>query len=196
MVVINSYAVAVALCFLGMLAWGSWPNTLKLVKKEWKFQLFYWDYAVGVLLFALIVALTLGSNGSAGRSFVDDLRQATPAAWDWRSSAASSLIVITCCWSAAWTSPASPWRFRSASDMASALGTMVNYVSEPKGDPLLVFGGVAAIVSAVRSCAGVQADAFARTENFDQGNSSLLAAGIFGAFFFLHRDGIHGRNRS
>ncbi|MFZ1932891.1 MAG: hypothetical protein WCB27_11930 [Thermoguttaceae bacterium] len=186
MVVINSYAVAVALCFLGMLAWGSWPNTLKLVNKEWKFQLFYWDYAVGVLLFALIVALTLGSNGSAGRSFADDLRQATPAALGMAVLGG----VIFNCYNLLLVSGVDiagiAVAFPIGVGLASALGTTVNYIRQPKGEALLVFGGVAAIVFAVLLCAL----AYKRMPSQGQktpikGIVVSLAAGIFGAFFFL-----------
>ena len=76
MTVVESYALAVAMCVVTMLCWGSWANTQKLASKEWRFELFYWDYAIGVLLFALVLAFTLGSTGTAGRSFLDDLAQA------------------------------------------------------------------------------------------------------------------------
>ena len=76
MTVVESYAVAVAMCVVTMFCWGSWANTQKLASKEWRFELFYWDYAIGVLLFALVLAFTLGSTGTAGRSFLDDLAQA------------------------------------------------------------------------------------------------------------------------
>ena len=59
-----------------MLCWGSWANTQKLASKEWRFQLFYWDYAIGVMLLALVLAFTLGSTGSGGRPFLADLSQA------------------------------------------------------------------------------------------------------------------------
>ena len=76
MTVVQSYAVAVAMCVVTMLCWGSWANTQKLASKEWRFELFYWDYAIGVLLFALALAFTFGSTGTAGRGFVEDLAQA------------------------------------------------------------------------------------------------------------------------
>lgn len=76
MVAIQSYALAVAMCLVTMLCWGSWANTQKLASREWKFQLFYWDYSIGVLLFTLLLALTAGSMGTAGRGFFADLGQA------------------------------------------------------------------------------------------------------------------------
>ena len=48
MVIVESYFLAVVMCIITMLCWGSWANTQKLVGKEWPFQLFYWDYAIGV----------------------------------------------------------------------------------------------------------------------------------------------------
>jgi glucose uptake protein len=78
MFIVEQYALAVALCIVTMLCWGSWANTQKLAGKTWRFELFYWDYVLGVLLAALIFAFTLGSTGTAGRPFLDDLRQATP----------------------------------------------------------------------------------------------------------------------
>jgi glucose uptake protein len=57
MIVVESYAVAVTLCIVTMMCWGSWANTQKLTGKDWPFQLFYWDYAIGVVLLALLMAL-------------------------------------------------------------------------------------------------------------------------------------------
>jgi len=76
MVIVQSYSVAVVMCIITMMCWGSWANTQKLASKEWKFQLFYWDYSIGVLLLTLVGAFTLGSIGSDGRSFLADVGQA------------------------------------------------------------------------------------------------------------------------
>src|SRR5450432_3940750 len=77
MVIIESYPAAVFLCLITMICWGSWANTMKLTGKNWYFQLYYWDYSIGVVLFSLMLAFTLGSHGPAGRSFVADLSQAS-----------------------------------------------------------------------------------------------------------------------
>jgi glucose uptake protein len=76
MLLVESYPVAVAMCIVTMLCWGSWANTQKLASQEWRFQLFYWDYALGVFLLSLILAFTLGSRGHGGRGFLADLAQA------------------------------------------------------------------------------------------------------------------------
>ncbi len=80
MFIVESYAVAVCLCFVTMLCWGSWANTQKLASLEWRFQLFYIDYSLGVLLLALLLAFTLGSHGEQGRPFVADISQASSEA--------------------------------------------------------------------------------------------------------------------
>jgi len=76
MFTVDSYPLAVLLCVVTMLCWGSWANTQKLASKAWSFQLFYWDYSLGVLILALMLAFTLGSTGTTGRAFLADLAQA------------------------------------------------------------------------------------------------------------------------
>src|SRR5436305_12158604 len=75
MFVVNTLPVAIAFCVLTMLGWGSWANTQKLAGKEqWPFELFYWDYAIGVFLFSVLFAATLGSFGTAGTPAWENLR--------------------------------------------------------------------------------------------------------------------------
>src|SRR4051812_3041363 len=76
MFIVHDYALAIFFCIITMLCWGSWANTQKLAEKTWRFELFYWDYVIGILLFSIISALTLGSIGSEGRHFTTDLQQA------------------------------------------------------------------------------------------------------------------------
>ena len=83
MFIVNSYALAVVLCFVTMLCWGSWGNTQKLAAKSWRYELFYWDYVIGMVLFALLLAFTAGSIGSEGRPFLADLGQASAESILW-----------------------------------------------------------------------------------------------------------------
>jgi glucose uptake protein len=59
-----------------MICWGSWANTQKMAAKKWRFELFYWDFTIGLILTALVAALTLGNFGDTGRTFFADLAQA------------------------------------------------------------------------------------------------------------------------
>src|SRR6202020_2257630 len=76
MFVLQSYPAAVIFCVITMFCWGSWANTQKLAAGTWRFELFYWDYVLGILLFSLLLAFTLGSHGAGGRSFLADIAQA------------------------------------------------------------------------------------------------------------------------
>ena len=77
MYIVQSYPLAILFCFITMLCWGSWGNTQKLAGKTWRYELFYWDYVIGILLFSLVWALTVGSCGTEGRKFLPDLAQAS-----------------------------------------------------------------------------------------------------------------------
>jgi glucose uptake protein len=76
MVLIENYWLAVCAFIFCMVCWGSWSNTQKLAAKTWRFELFYWDFVLGLVLTALLWGFTAGSFGEHGRSFVQDLKQA------------------------------------------------------------------------------------------------------------------------
>jgi len=149
MVVIESYPLAVLMCVVTMLCWGSWANTQKLASREWRFQLFYWDYAVGVVLLSLLMALTLGSVGDMGRGFFADLSQAGRGAL--RSAFLGGVvfnlanILIVAAIDIAGMAVAFPVGI----GIALVLGVVTNYIAAPLGNPLLLFTGVAGIVIAV-----------------------------------------------
>lgn len=149
MVIVESYALAVALCVITMLCWGSWANTQKLASKEWKFQLFYWDYALGVLLLALGLAFTAGSMGSVGRSFTTDLAQAQSGPL-WSAFLGgvifnlSNILLV-----AAIDIAGMAVAFPIGVGLALVLGVITNYVAAPLGNPVLLFVGVAGVVLAI-----------------------------------------------
>ena len=59
MFIVHSYSLAIVFCFITMLCWGSWGNTQKLAARTWRYELFYWDYVIGLLLFSVLSALSL-----------------------------------------------------------------------------------------------------------------------------------------
>ena len=149
MLIIHSYSVAVAMCFITMLCWGSWANTQKLASKEWRFQLFYWDYAIGVLVLSLIAAFTLGSHGGGGRSFLADLHQADS---QWLLSAfvggvifnLSNILLV-----AAIDIAGMAVAFPVGVGLALCLGVITTFFATRQGNPLMLALGVGAIMVAI-----------------------------------------------
>jgi len=185
MVVVQSYTLAVILCFVTMLCWGSWANTQKLTSKEWRFQLFYWDYAIGVFLLALFLALTLGSRGSVGRSFLTDLSQASgEAVW---SALVGGIIfnLANILLVAAIDIAGMAVAFPVGVGIALVLGVITNYLATPVGNPWLLFLGVSGVTFAI------VVDAMAYKKLPSQGQKSTIKgivisvlAGVLMGFFY------------
>lgn len=185
MFIVHTYPVAVLFCVITMLCWGSWANTQKLAGKTLRFELFYWDYVIGILLFSLISALTLGSIGSEGRGFLADLRQASG------SNIASAFIggvifnAANILFSAAISIAGMAVAFPVGIGLALILGVLINYFAEQKGNPLLLFLGVAFITLAII----LNALTYLRTGSGEKKVSAKgiiisLAAGLLMSFFY------------
>ena len=149
MLIVESYALAVVLCVVTMLCWGSWANTQKLASREWRFQLFYWDYAIGVLLLALLLALTAGSTGDAGRGFLADLGQAGTRNLGLAFLGGVVFNLSNILLVAAIDIAGMAVAFPIGVGLALALGVITNYVATPVGNPVLLFAGVAGVVVAI-----------------------------------------------
>ena len=149
MLIVESYALAVVLCVVTMLCWGSWANTQKLASREWRFQLFYWDYAIGVLLLALVLAFTAGSTGDAGRGFLADLGQAESRNLGLAFLGGVVFNLSNILLVAAIDIAGMAVAFPIGVGLALALGVITNYVATPVGNPVLLFAGVAGVVVAI-----------------------------------------------
>lgn len=185
MIIIDSYAVAVALCVVTMLCWGSWANTQKLASREWPFQLFYWDYVLGVLLFSLLLAFTLGSVGSDGRGFMADLDQAAPK---WLAAAflggvifnLSNILLV-----AAIDVAGMAVAFPIGVGLALVLGVATTYLATGTGNVPMLGLGVGSIVVAI----ALDAIAYRRLASTSRqtplrGLVLSLAAGVLMGWFY------------
>jgi glucose uptake protein len=187
MVIVESYSVAVVMCFITMLCWGSWANTQKLASKEWRFQLFYWDYSIGVLLLAVVFAFTLGSMGGAGRGFMADLSQASLNAIGYAFVGGIVFNIANILLVAAIDIAGMSVAFPIGIGIALVEGVLVNYIAEPKGNAVMLFAGVACIMIAIIL------DSIAYSRVPSQGQKTMgkgivisVAAGILmGLFFYL-----------
>lgn len=144
-----SYALAVVLCIITMLCWGSWANTQKLASKSWAFPLFYWDYVIGIVLLSLVFGLTLGSSGAEGRGFLEDLAQGSNSSYLSAFIGGVIFNIANLLIVAAISVAGMAVAFPVGIGIALVLGVIVNYVAEPVGDPMVLFTGVALVVVAI-----------------------------------------------
>jgi glucose uptake protein len=185
MQIVEGYSLAVIMCIITMICWGSWANTIKLTQKKWVFQLYYWDYALGVVFFAFALAFTFGSFGDHGRSFITDLRQADNSNLGKAFLAGlifnlSNVLLVTVIDIAGMAIA-----FPIGVGLALVIGVITGYINDPVGRPLILFGGLASVVVAIIL------DGIAYSRIPSDGNKSItkgivlaLLTGIFMGFFY------------
>ena len=185
MYIVESYPIAILFTVITMVCWGSWANTQKLTSKSWRFELFYWDYVIGILLFSAIFGLTLGSTGTAGRSFMADIQQA-----DFKNIGnavlggiifnASNILLV-----AAMAIAGMAVAFPVGVGIALVFGVLVNYVNDPKGKVLLLFVGVGLVVIAILLDA-IAFKKMSKTNNKVSSKGIILsvAAGVLMSLFY------------
>jgi len=149
MVAIQSYTLAVTMCFVTMLCWGSWANTQKLASRQWRFQLFYWDYSIGVLLFTLLLALTMGSIGTGGRPFFDDLSQASSRYLGSALLGGVIFNIANILLVAAIDIVGLAVAFPVGIGLALVIGVITTYSVDPSGNTVILFSGVTAVMLAI-----------------------------------------------
>jgi glucose uptake protein len=144
----HTYLAALLLTILSMICWGSWANTFKLAGK-WRFELFYFDYAIGVMVAALVYAYTFGNLGFDGFLFMDDLmhtgRRQTAMGFAGGIVFNLANMLLVAAISLAGMSVAFPIGI----GMALIIGVVWNYAIKPAGNPVLLFFGCAIILGAI-----------------------------------------------
>lgn len=183
MFIINNYSLAVFLCVITMLCWGSWANTQKLASKKWGFPLFYWDYTLGVVLLSLVFGLTLGSNGDSGQAFLPNLGDASLNAIFYALLGGVVFNIANLLLVAAIDIAGMAIAFPIGIGIALVLGVIVNYLALPVGDPILLFTGVGLVTLAIV----LDALAYKRISKgsaTSKGIAISLAAGILMGFFY------------
>lgn len=187
MFVIHSYSTAILFCFITMLCWGSWANTTKLSSSKWRFELFYWDYALGIFIVSLLMAFTLGSYGEAGIPFLENLSEADT------SNLISAFfggvvfnlanILLVSAIALAGMSVAFPLGI----GIALILGVLVNYSDNPQGQPVLLFGGVLLIAVAIVLNARAYKQVSKVSGSFSiKGLLLAIVAGVLMGFFYKY----------
>jgi len=189
------YIVALVMMLLSMICWGSWANTQKLVGK-WRFELFYWDYVWGILILSLLVGFTLGRTDAASPdSFVNNLGTADTSHLLMAVAGGVIFNVGNILLVAAIAIAGLAVAFPIGIGLALVIGATLNYVVTPKGNPLLLFGGIAlvciAIVLDALAYRKIAQDATVTTKGIIV---SLLSGVLIGAFYPLIAKALQGEN--
>jgi glucose uptake protein len=145
----QSLGIALAMMITSAVCWGSWANTYKGVK-NYRFELFYWDYAIGIFLASLILALTMGSSGHDANSFLANVGSTTV----WNIGCAllggalfnlANLLLV-----AAIDMVGLAAAFPISIGIALVVGVVLNYILQPKGYALfLALGVICAFIAVV-----------------------------------------------
>src|ERR1700675_4810055 len=191
----EAYAIALLFMIGSMLCWGSWANTMKLTP-GWPFQLFYWDYVVGIIIASLLWGLTLGSVGGGQLSFLNNIRSADQSHILYALLAGAVFNVANLLLVAAIEIAGLAVAFPIGIGLALVVGVLLNYIISPQGNPLLLFGGVLLVTLAII----VDALAYRRRETTRKATGARgiqisLACGILmGVFYPLVTKAVTGPN--
>src|SRR6185437_9642370 len=144
----HSLAVALIMMITSAICWGSWANTYKGVR-NYRFELFYWDYAVGIFLISLLFAFTMGSTGHDANSFLANVRSSDT------SNIVSTLVggaifnLANLLLVAAIDMAGLAIAFPVSIGIALVVGVVLSYALQPKGNAALLAAGVVMAIVAV-----------------------------------------------
>jgi glucose uptake protein len=191
----EAYVAALLFMLTSMICWGSWANTMKLTP-GYAFQLFYWDYVIGVVVATLLWGFTLGSTGSSGLTFLSDIRQADTLHILYALAGGAVFNIANLLLVAAIDLAGMAVAFPVGIGLALVVGVLLNYALAPRGNPLLLFGGVAFVMLAIV----LDAMAYRRREEKSRtvsarGIQISVACGILmGSFYPLVTKAVTGTN--
>src|SRR6266849_5804365 len=148
MFVPHSFALALLMMITSAVCWGSWANTYKGVK-SYRFELFYWDYAVGIFLISVILAFTMGSTGDDPASFLNNVRAADTS--NFLSTLAGGAIfnLANLLLVAGIDMAGLAIAFPVSIGIALVVGVVSSYILQPQGHAGMLAAGVLCAVIAV-----------------------------------------------
>src|SRR5947208_14545634 len=144
----EAYGIALLFMIGSMLCWGSWANTMKLTP-GWAFQLFYWDYVIGIVAASLLWGLTLGSAGGGELTFLRNIASADATHIIFALLGGVVFNIANLLLVAAIDIAGLAVAFPIGIGLALVVGAISSYIISPKGNPLLLFGGIALVVAAI-----------------------------------------------
>lgn len=144
----DNFGVALVMTVISAVCWGSWANTYKRVK-NYRFELFYWDYAVGIFLISLLLAFTMGSMGHDASSFMNNVSAADSSNIGYAMAAGAIFNLANLLLVAGIDMAGLAIAFPVAIGIALVVGVTLSYAIKPKGDAKMLAAGVACAIVAV-----------------------------------------------
>ena len=190
----QTYAIALLFMIGSMLCWGSWANTMKLCP-GYKFQLFYWDYLIGLVVGILLLGVTLGSVGREGTPFLQDVANAPRYSIVMAALGGVVFNVANLLLVAAIEIAGLAVAFPVGIGIALIVGAFSNYIIEPKGNPFLLFGGIALVTVAI-VCDSLAYKSRERTREGGnlRGVVISLISGVLMGSFYTAGEQVHDRS--
>ncbi len=148
MILPATYLSALLLLVVSMICWGSWANTFKLTGEKWRFEFFSYDFAIGLLLGAVVAAFTFGTMGSE-LTFSDRIMIAGKKDELFVFVGGVVFTLANMLLMAAISIAGLAVAFPIGIGLALIIGVVSNYIINPQGNPILLFAGVALVVVAI-----------------------------------------------
>jgi glucose uptake protein len=148
MFVPHDSGIALLMMITSAICWGSWANTYKGVK-NYRFELFYWDYAVGIFLISVLLAFTLGSRGNDASSFLNNVHAADGSNFAYTLVGGAVFNLANLLLVAGIDMAGLAIAFPVSIGIALVVGVVSSYILQPKGNAGLLAAGVACAVVAV-----------------------------------------------
>jgi len=144
----QSLSIALLMMITSAVCWGSWANTYKGVK-NYRFELFYWDYAIGIFVISLLLGHTMGSSGHNASSLINNIHSADVSNVVYALVGGALFNLANLLLVAAIAMAGLAVAFPVSIGIALVVGVVLSYVQQPKGNAAFLALGVACAFIAV-----------------------------------------------
>lgn len=176
----GSYTAALVIMLCGMFFWGAWPNSYKLTR-NWRFELFYWDYAIGIFLTSIVIGLTVGTFLGNAPTYLNNIAGADCSAWLYAIAAGALWNIGNVLLVMGVALVGMAVAFPLSIGLALVCGVIGSYVVMPRGNPAMLFTGVAMVfVAVILNSLAYRAKAVEQKKAVSKsGLMACVASGIF-----------------
>jgi glucose uptake protein len=141
------------------------------------------------LLLPLLIGLTFGSFGTGGRSLIADLQQGNASSYEWALLGGVVFNLANILFMSAIDVAGMAVAYPIGIGIALVEGVLINYIAQPRGNPILIFTGVGFIMTAIILDGLAYRNHQCRTSEpgeIRKGVSLALGGGILmGLFYYL-----------